>query len=308
MCFSDRKKPVCCILILSALAAICGIIMIAFAFMFTNKDVLKQMEKENSDIEDGRKLVFIGLVIFSLLTMVVASLGFCTKCCKSIIFYVCYGTLLLPVWIIVIVIGAAALFVSIAAEDKVTEECEKLLAKASEELDKQIGDKVRDELSADTGGSTLPSGGSGGGSFRDQFATQFETCKSYTSADAITINLDIYTQIGINEFMCSSDCKCKDVPKKTDWTKLTEVENRDMPCKAWDFTGTVTTYKECITTVPEITVVGEGAAFAIFAKKFREQDDFNTIMEWIEFFEDEYTCAGICTPALFYWSKSIELG
>lgn len=108
--------------------------------------------------------------------------------------------------------------------------------------------------------------------------------------------------------MCSSDCKCKDVPSKTDWTKMTVVENRDMPCKAWDFSGTVTTYKECITNVPEITVVGEGAAFAIFAKKFREQDDFNTIMEWIEFFEDEYTCAGICTPALFYWSKSIELG
>lgn len=31
-------------------------------------------------------------------------------------------------------------------------------------------------------------------------------------------------------------------------------------------------------------------------------------MEWVEFFEDEYTCAGICSPALFYWSKSIELG
>mgnify|MGYP001473114236 FL=1 len=31
-------------------------------------------------------------------------------------------------------------------------------------------------------------------------------------------------------------------------------------------------------------------------------------MEWIEFFEEEYTCSGICTPALFYWSKSIDLG
>jgi len=31
-------------------------------------------------------------------------------------------------------------------------------------------------------------------------------------------------------------------------------------------------------------------------------------MTWIEFFEDEYECAGICEPASFYWSKSIELG
>lgn len=31
-------------------------------------------------------------------------------------------------------------------------------------------------------------------------------------------------------------------------------------------------------------------------------------MEWIEFFETEYTCAGICTPAVFYWSQPITLG
>jgi len=31
-------------------------------------------------------------------------------------------------------------------------------------------------------------------------------------------------------------------------------------------------------------------------------------MEWIEFFETEYSCAGICEPVMFYWSKSIELG
>lgn len=31
-------------------------------------------------------------------------------------------------------------------------------------------------------------------------------------------------------------------------------------------------------------------------------------MYWLEFFEDEYDCAGVCSPSLFYWSKSIELG
>ena len=31
-------------------------------------------------------------------------------------------------------------------------------------------------------------------------------------------------------------------------------------------------------------------------------------MYWLEFFEDEYDCAGVCTPSLFSWSKSIELG
>ena len=83
MCFSDRKKPMCCIMVCSGLAVICGLVMIAFAFIFTNQDVLKQMEKEDEKIEDGRKLLFIGLVIFSLLTIVAATMGFCAKCCKS---------------------------------------------------------------------------------------------------------------------------------------------------------------------------------------------------------------------------------
>jgi len=53
---------------------------------------------------------------------------------------------------------------------------------------------------------------------------------------------------------------------------------------------------------------GEGFAFGTFATKFRDQEDFNVIMEWIEFFENEYTCAGICSPAMFYWGLSIETG
>lgn len=127
MCFSDRKKPVCCIMILSALGAICGIIMIAFAFVFTNQDVVKQMEKQNADIEDGRKLVFAGLVAFAIFTTLVSVMGFCTKCCKSWCFNIIFGTLLLPIWIVVVVIGAGALLISVAAEDKITEECGKLL-------------------------------------------------------------------------------------------------------------------------------------------------------------------------------------
>ena len=113
--------------------------------------------------------------------------------------------------------------------------------------------------------------------------------------------------------MCSIDCPCKDVPNKTDWTTLTKVDNRDLPCKVWDFTGVkgaktvnYTTYKQCIEYTKETASLSE--TFAIFAKKFREQSDYETIMKWIEFFEDEYTCAGICSPALFYWSKSIEIG
>lgn len=66
--------------------------------------------------------------------------------------------------------------------------------------------------------------------------------------------------IGIQEFMCSDDCPCKDVPTKTDWNTLTYWDKRDLPCKEWNFTGKYnlldttrqfeqpdyTTYKQCI--------------------------------------------------------------
>lgn len=146
MCFKDRKKPVCCIMVMSALAAICGIVMIGFAFVFTNQDVLKQMEKENADIEDGRKLVFAGLVAFSLFTILVGVMGFCTKCCRSWCFNICFGTILLPIWIIIVVIGAGALFISVAAEDKITEECNKLLNEVSQVVDEKFGDQINADL------------------------------------------------------------------------------------------------------------------------------------------------------------------
>ena len=276
------------------------------------------MEKEDEKIEDGRKLLFIGLVIFSLLTIVAATMGFCAKCCKSWCFNICFGTLLLPVWIVVTVIGAAALFVAVAAEDRVEEECNKLLEKASDLVDDRFGDQINAELDAATGDIVAdlnPGTGSGldfgsGGFGRDSFIDDISLCKQYTSLDKITIDLDIYDQIGINEFMCSDDCPClKDVPTEEEWSTITTLEGRDLPCKAWNFEGTFETYKECILNADTVSNVSvSGAAFKIFAKKFRDQEDFNTIMEWIEFFEEEYTCAGICTPAQFSWSQSIANG
>ena len=36
--------------------------------------------------------------------------------------------------------------------------------------------------------------------------------------------------------------------------------------------------------------------------------EWATVTDLVEFFESEYDCAGICKPALFYFSKSVELG
>ena len=127
MCFKKRNTSVCLIFILSSLAIICGILMIVFTVMFSNTEVVKQMEKESKEVKDGREFVYIALFIFATVSVFTANLGFCTMCVKNLLFYVCFGTLLLPVWIFVIVVGGAALFVSVAIEDKITEECTKVL-------------------------------------------------------------------------------------------------------------------------------------------------------------------------------------
>lgn len=40
MCFKKRKTPVCIMMVLSALAAIMGILMIVFSFLLTDAEVL----------------------------------------------------------------------------------------------------------------------------------------------------------------------------------------------------------------------------------------------------------------------------
>ena len=78
---------------------------------------------------------------------------------------------------------------------------------------------------------------------------------------------------------------------------------------------TYETYDKCIENIKDGSVAENMAAgytgtkaFYEFAKNFREQGDFTEIKEWIEFFEDEYECAGICKPALFNWIQKVDEG
>jgi len=77
------------------------------------------MEKEDEEIEDARKFIFMVLLIFSLVTIVIASLGFCFKWCKNRCFACLYGTLLFPTWIIVIVVGTLSTLASVASTDAI---------------------------------------------------------------------------------------------------------------------------------------------------------------------------------------------
>ena len=111
MCFSERKKPVRCICCLSICAVIASIVMIIFAVMITNSDILDQIGKEDASIKDAKNRVFIVLLIFSLATLLIGGLGFCFYPCHNRCFAILYGLLLLPTWLAVLIIG----FIAVAA-------------------------------------------------------------------------------------------------------------------------------------------------------------------------------------------------
>jgi len=106
--------------------------------------------------------------------------------------------------------------------------------------------------------------------------------------------------------MCSDVCPCEGVPQQGEWTilALPAVESsfkRDLISRPFDFTGTYTNYEQCIDGA-SVEVTGEiDPIFYGFANSLRSQGDFDTIKDWIKFFEEEYSCSGICKPALFSW-------
>ena len=129
-CFKKRKTPAKVIFVLAGIASVMAICMIAFAFLLTNNDVLKNMEKEDDDLKDARQLLFLVLLCFALAIIAVAALSFFLRCISNRCYVMTYGCILLPSWIIVVIFGAIATAISIAAEDTIQDECIKALAEA----------------------------------------------------------------------------------------------------------------------------------------------------------------------------------
>ena len=133
--------------------------MIYFAFLLTNSDVVNEMAKDQEDIEDGQQFVKYALISFAVVTLLVANLALLIKVCDNQCFLTIYGLILLPTWVFVIVIGGLALHIANIANDKLQDECNKLIIKPN---DKQVVDVS--DASAETQAEAASSGGF---SFRD---------------------------------------------------------------------------------------------------------------------------------------------
>jgi hypothetical protein len=254
MCFEKRKTPVCIIAVLSVITLLAGILMIAFAFMFTNSAILENIGKEDKTVKDGKDLIFMILLIFSLSTIVIGGLGFLFKCVKNRCFACTYGIVLLPTWIVVLVVGLLALAAAVTSEEAIQSTCLTI----NSDYKRQYG----------------------------------------TAGSEVTISFDIYSALGMNEYMCRQEhCPCAPGAWSASWN--------DSPLSPQlNFAGTIKSYKECMTNPPATS----STDFKNFASGFTSQADYSDVSAWISFFEDEYDCAGICTPAQFYWGKSIESG
>ena len=49
--------------------------------------------------------------------------------------------------------------------------------------------------------------------------------------------------------MCSNNCPCADVPEKDQWLTLDDPAGRDLIENPFDFSGSITSYKECFDLV-----------------------------------------------------------
>lgn len=107
--------------------------------------------------------------------------------------------------------------------------------------------------------------------------------------------------------MCSNECPCESGVSNTypansiDWTPYGGTAR-----PIFSGPNPVTSYKACLANAPASNSADPATTYEFrkFAESFRGQSDYQQLMEWIEFFENEYDCAGICKVALFYFNRN----
>jgi len=173
MCFKNRDIPLLWIYLCSGYSILAGICVAILAVVLTSSDLLKKLEedKELGDVETARNLIFISLMIFAMTTILVAAVGLFSKCCYNKCFFVLFGTLLLPTMLINFIFGGLCYVFATASDETTTDECKKQLEKFSDSIDSSV-----------TVGN-----------------------------EKIDISLNLYVDSGLEAYMCSTDCPCKNV-------------------------------------------------------------------------------------------------
>jgi len=222
-----------------------------------------------------RQYLFTGLITLSFFIVLFACFGMVFKWIRNRCCIMLFGTLLLPLWALTVSVGLAAVFISYTAADEFEKECDALVAQRKTGAKEIIFDEEGDNLE---------------------------------------INLNIFKDAKIDQWMCSLSCPCAEVREARDWIRISPLElaldyDRNLEFQFGALPGedfVVETFEECIRRADENYYAAP--IFAKFAKDWRESVGFSSERDYMTFFENEYDCSGICEKALFSFSKSISNG
>ena len=118
----------------------------------------------------------------------------------------------------------------------------------------------------------------------------------------------------INEWMCSKNCPCDASIDPAAWQALSTEELVDKYGRTlnWQFgpldnqSFTVSSFEDCLTRHEENTHSEVDESFRSFAEEWPTSAGYAEERDFLAYFESEYTCAGICEPALFSFSRKDE--
>ncbi len=154
--------------------------IVYFALIMNEVEVLIRIEDEVQYLNeyDIRQFFFTGLMTLAVFIVIFSCFGlsFCWIRNRPCIMF--WGTLLLPLWLLTVGVGLAAIFISFTAADEFEKECETLIAGRK--------DGTRKVEFTETG-------------------------------DNLEMNLNIYKDIGIDQWMCSVSCPCPAIREGLEW-------------------------------------------------------------------------------------------
>lgn len=237
----------------------------------------------SSYISIFRKGTFTTLLIGSLATILIGALGTCCNCktCKnnSCCWAVFYGSVLFFLWMIFLVVGSLITGLSAAGPKHIEGFCN--------------GEGMASQLSFLTDTIEYVDG---------------------------TLN----NQTNVN--MCSRICPC-DVDKMSEWTALSESElnafnrTKQAPPASQSVTknsngmtylisansASTTTYSKFTDCIENLEALA-AASGSTENESEEESGNSETALKVISFFESKYTCSGVCSKALFFFTLDMDQG
>lgn len=107
----------------------------------------------------------------------------------------------------------------------------------------------------------------------------------------------------VDKHMCSRNCPCVAVSPNP-WVTGATATSTPRNLVSFDFTGTMTNYKTCLTT----PVATADSCFKSFAANVVANKNWGNISSMLTFFESTYSCSGVCTASQFAFSKPVSDG